>query len=111
MFDSDYMTARVADTNDQQENMANDKALRNLGYMKAMDSYGDNTSNGSGNSFRENAVNTARRILTRQYMSADQDYWLRFRQILEGSTLYMSLDYIELVPKDVYDDPEGEDWH
>ena len=44
-------------------------------------------------------------------MSADEDYWLRFRQILEGSTLYLSLDYIELCPKDVYDDPEGEDWH
>ena len=111
MFDSEYMTARVADTNDMEENMANDKSLRNLGFMKAMDSYGDNTSNGSGNSFRENATNTARRILVRQYMSADQDYWLRFRQILEGSTLYLSIDYIELVPKDVYDNPEGEDWH
>lgn len=111
MFDSEYMTARVPDTNDMEENMANDKALRNLGFMKAMDSYGDNTSNGSGNSFRENATNTARRILVRQYMSADEDYWLRFRQILEGSTLYLSLDYIELCPKDVYDDPEGEDWH
>jgi hypothetical protein len=107
-FDSDYMASRIADGDDMEENMANDKALRNLGYMKAMDSYGDN---GAGTSFRENAVNTARRILSRQYMSADQDYWLRFRQILEGSTLYLSLDYIELVPKDVYDNPEGEDWH
>jgi len=112
MFDSEYTTARVPDANlTTDEIMANDKSLRNLGFMKAMDSYGDNSGNGSGTSFRENATNTCRRILVRQYMSSEEEYWLRFRQILEGSTLYMSLDYIELCPKDVFDNPAGEDWH
>ena len=73
--------------------------------MKAMDSYGS-----SSEPFRI-YTNDIRRILVRQYMRADQDNWLRFRQILEGSTLYMSIDYIELCPKDVYDNPEGEDRH
>ena len=93
------------DTDDEEENRAIDKAMRNRGFMKAMDSYGSQSE-----PFRTYS-NDVRRILTRQYMHADQDYWLRFRQILPGSTLYMSIDYIELCPKDVYDSPEGEDRH
>ncbi len=94
-----------ADTDDEEENQAIDKAMRNRGFMKAMDSYGS-----TSEPFRT-YNNDVRRILTKQYLRADQDYWLRFRQILEGSTLYMSIDYIELCPKDVYDSPEGEDRH
>lgn len=94
-----------ADTDDEEENKAIDKAMRNRGFMKAMDSYGSESE-----PFRT-YTNDVRRILVKQYMRADQEYWLRFRQILEGSTLYMSIDYIELCPKDVYDSPEGEDRH
>ena len=94
-----------ADTDDEEENKAIDKAMRNRGFMKAMDSYGS-----TSEPFRT-YTNDVRRILTKQYMYADQEYWLRFRQILSGSTLYMSIDYIELCPKDVYDSPEGEDRH
>ena len=94
-----------ADTDDEEENKAIDKAMRNRGFMKAMDSYGS-----TSEPFRTYG-NDVRRILVKQYMRADQDYWLRFRQILEGSTLYMSIDYIELCPKDVYDSPDGEDRH
>ena len=90
---------------DEEETKAIDKAMRNRGFMKAMDSYGS-----SSEPFRTYS-NDVRRILTKQYLRADQEYWLRFRQILEGSTLYMSIDYIELCPKDVYDSPEGEDRH
>jgi uncharacterized surface protein with fasciclin (FAS1) repeats len=95
----------VDDTGDEEEDRANDKAMRNRGYMKAMDSYGS-----EAEPFRIYG-NDVRRILVRQYMSSNQDYWLRFRQILPGATLYMSIDYIELCPKDVYDNPEGEDRH
>ena len=103
MIDSN--SGRVEDADKTEEEiMANDKAMRNRGFMKAMDSYGGATS-------LRDQYNCLRRILVRQYMRADQENWLRFRQILEGSTLYMSLDYIELCPKDVYDSPEGEDRH
>ncbi len=102
-FDSN--TGWEADTDDEEENKAIDKAMRNRGFMKAMDSYGS-----SSEPFRTYS-NDVRRILTRQYLYAEKDNWLRFRQILEGSTLYMSIDYIEICPKDVYDSPEGEDRH
>ncbi len=103
IFDSNSGWTSDADKTED-EIKADDKAMRNRGFMKAMDSYGGATS------LRDQS-NCLRRILVRQYMRADQENWLRFRQILEGSTLYMSLDYIELCPKDVYDSPEGEDRH
>jgi hypothetical protein len=102
-FDSN--TGWEPDTDDEEENKAIDKAMRNRGFMKAMDSYGS-----TSEPFRT-YNNDVRRILVKQYLRADQEYWLRFRQILEGSTLYMSIDYIELCPKDVYDSPDGEDRH
>lgn len=93
------------DPNDEEKTKAIDKAMRNRGFMKAMDSYGS-----AAEPFRS-YNNDVRRILIRRYMYANEEYWLRFRQILDGSTLYMSIDYIELCPKDVYDSPEGEDRH
>lgn len=90
-------------------NRAQDKAMRNRWYMKAPDSYG-NYGDAEGWSLRKQP-NTIRRILVRKYMFAEQTYWLRFRQLVDGDQKYMSLDYLELCPKDVFDSPEGEDWH
>ena len=100
----DY-TGWEPDTEDEDENIALDKAMRNRGYMKAMDSYGGN------DPFRGRANTLVRRILTRQYLSTEEEYWLRFRQVLDDENLYMSFDYIELCPKSVYYSPNGEDRH
>ena len=94
-----------ADTEDEDENLAIDKAMRNLGFMKAPDSYCP----GGGNSMRENGI--IRRILTTEYLDENQEYWLRFRQVLDDPDCYISLDYLELCPKSVYASPEGEDRH
>ncbi|MBQ9668291.1 MAG: fasciclin domain-containing protein [Prevotella sp.] len=102
---SDTYSGWEADTEDEDYNLAVDKAMRTRGFMKAMDSYGGDTP------FRNRANTLVRRILTKQYLSTEQDYWLRFRQVLDDENLYMSFDYIELCPKSVYDSPEGEDRH
>lgn len=94
-----------ADTDDDDENLAIDKAMRNLGFMKAPDSYRP----GGGASMRENGI--IRRILATEYLDEDQEYWLRFRQVLDDPNCYISLDYLELCPKSVYASPEGEDRH
>ncbi|MGN1262486.1 MAG: fasciclin domain-containing protein [Prevotella sp.] len=96
----------VADTENEEDNTANDKAMRNRGYMKAMDSY----RSAGGNVFRDNTENL-RRILTTQYLDESQTYWLRFRQVLKDPECYLSFDYIELCPKSIYGSPEGEDRH
>lgn len=96
----------VADVDDEVTNNAVDKAMRNRGYMKAMDSYRSS----GGNVFRDNTENL-RRILTTQYLTPDKPNYLRFRQVLDNSNCYLSFDYIELCPKSVYASPEGENKH
>ncbi len=96
----------IADTDDPDENTANDKAMHNRGYMKAMDSY----RSAGGEVFRNNVENL-RRILTTQYLDNNKTYYLRFRQVLEDKNCYLSFDYIELCPKSVYGSPWGEDTH
>ncbi len=96
------------DTDDEEENRATDKSMHNRGFMKAPDSQGGNASNG-GTPFRA-ASWSMRRILYTGELRQDQEYKLRFRQLLKGN-YSLSLDFIELCPKSVYASPEGEDTH
>lgn len=94
------------DMNNEEDNQALDKTLRNLGYMLGPDSYGKPY----GGNFRVNAPEHIRRILiTDAYFAEGQENWLRFQQLQEDAE--WSFDYIELCPKSVYDSPEGEDRH
>ena len=94
-------------TEDESENVANDKAMHNRGYMKGMDSYRQWQSE---NTFRNNP-NNLRRVLATQYLDPERKYTLRFRQVLDDPECYLSFDYIELCPKSGYGSPEGEDTH
>jgi uncharacterized surface protein with fasciclin (FAS1) repeats len=99
-----------ADTDDPDENRAIDKSMHNRGCMKGPDSYGRFTSDGLI-PYRAQAV-TFRRILTTAYMDpTKQEYWLRFRQVLDNKEAEMAADYFELCPKDIYNSPDGEDTH
>ncbi len=97
----------IADTDDDEENVANDKAMHNRGYMKSPDCYrpwdADQT-------LRELSW-TLRRVLATRYLQADKPNYLRFRQVLKDPNAYWSFDYIELCPKSIYGSPEGEDTH
>ena len=96
------------DTEDEEENRATDKSMHNRGFMKAPDSQGGDISNG-GAPFRA-AGHIIRRVLYTGEIRQDQENWLRFRQLLKGN-YSLSLDYIELCPKNIYASPEGEDTH
>lgn len=61
----------------------------------------------SGNNFRD-ATGTLRKIITTQYMSAESDYYLRVRQLMDNNMAEMVYDYLELVPKTVWGSDEGE---
>ena len=75
---------------------ANDRAMRNRLYMKAMDSYG---------SLRTDK-NCYRKIVWRRYMRDNTDYYLRMRQMYTSGTGVMPFSFIEIVPKDVYEGNE-----
>lgn len=96
------------DLDKEEDNLALDKTLRNLGYMLGPDSYGKPGTDYI--SFRVNAHEHLRRILTTAQFTEGKDYWLRFRQVLEGDAEW-SFDYLELCPKSVYASAAGENRH
>lgn len=101
-----------SDSDDDMEyNRTIDKSMRNRGYMKAplVITANENARKNINDGDSWNTV--VRRILVRQTFDANKTYWLRFRQVVDDPLLYMSLDYLEIVPKKVYDDPQGEDWY
>ena len=107
VYGGDPTIGWLEDTDDAEENTANDKAMHNRGYMKAMDSYRPWDAAGP---LRNNNWNL-RRVLTTQYLDPNETYYLRFRQVLDDPQRYWSFDYIEICPKSVYGSPEGEDTH
>lgn len=92
-----------------EEILANDKAMHNRGYLRGMDSYGKPGWTDE-QSFRTEAKEHVRRVLTTQQFNSGETCTLRFRQVAKGD-LEWSFDYIELCPKSVYASPAGEDWH
>ena len=105
LYGTDPTIGWVEDTEDEEENIANDKAMHNRGYMKGMDCYRQWDSD---HTLRAN-TNNLRRILVTQYLDSEETYRLRFRQVLDDPECYLSFDFIELCPKSVYGSPEGED--
>ncbi len=79
-----------------------DKAMKNLGWMKGPDS--QKTSDGQ---LHRDVKHMARRILMTDYLRANTNYYLRIKQILQGvDSAEFLFDYIELVPKSVFDNNE-----
>ena len=107
VYGADPNIGWTEDTDDPEENTANDKAMHNRGYMKGMDSYRPWDAD---HPLRGNNWNL-RRVLTTQYLTPEQTYYLRFRQVLDDPDRYWSFDYIELCPKSIYGSPQGEDTH
>ena len=95
-----------ADLGDEEAIEANDKAMRNQGYMKGPGSY---THPHRETTMRNNGYKQClRRILTTKYFEEGHDYYIRLRQVLDNNA-EMSLDYIEIVPKSVYNGVVAED--
>lgn len=108
VFGNDPSIGWIEDIDDEEENIANDKAMHNRGYMKGMDSY---KQGGDDANILRLKTNNLRRILFTKYLDGNEKYTVRMRQVLDNPECYFSFDYIELCPKSVYASPEGEDRH
>ena len=86
---------------------AYDKAMRNRGYMKGPDSHF--TGNRDERFRNYSGGSMARRIITTDYFYAGMDYYLRMKLVLDNPEAEMNFDYMEWVPKSIYDN--GEDKH
>ena len=105
----------VKDEDTYDHGVENDKAMRNRGWMKGPDSYYVFNLFGE-NPIARNTMLCMRKIIHRQYIGTGE-HWLRFRYLppssyegLRHESVY--LDYIELVPLHIINDPtKPEDRH
>jgi hypothetical protein len=88
------------DLEDQAAIEALDKSMKNRGWMKGPDTQQNNQ---DPPVLHRNIQTMARQILATQYMTTNTDYYLRIKQILDNNKAQFLFDYMELVPKSVYD--------
>lgn len=84
--------------------MEKDKAMRNNGYMKGPAYFYP----ASGVPGRE-CTNCLRRIVYTGQLEAGKTYYIRFKSVLDSSTTEFFFDYLELVPKSIYNGDVSED--
>ena len=96
----------VPDDETEDNGVENDKQMRNRGWMKSPDSYYEFKYNEYVPA--RNTKGMLRRILTTKYLDSGE-HWLRIKCL---SDLPFLLDYIELVPLNIVNDPlKPEDRH
>lgn len=87
---------------------ATDRAMRNRGYMRGPDYFSKykKGNNKSARYFKGNGQDHVRRIVVKRYFKQGQEYWLRMKTALpENTEAEYEVDYFELVPKNIYDNP------
>ncbi len=95
------------DTDDQAYNDEVEKKMRNLGYMKAPNSWCQQL--GSTDPVRNREYCT-RRILVSEDMQPNTNYYIKFKSVLDDTKKEFFMDFIEYCAKEVYDNPqEAED--
>lgn len=94
--------------NDGDNGAAVDKAMHNRGWMRGPNYFG-NFKNGEGTLARFNGTGGQqhiRRVVTKQYFKQGEDNWFRCKTAMpENTEAQFELDYIELVPVNVYNNP------
>ena len=102
----------VADVEgDDLTNIENDKNLRQQGYMKAPNYFVQSDKTGTDETVRNASPSSPglRRIVTRQKLEPEKTYYLRYKSALKKMDAEWFLDFIEIVPKEVYDGATEED--
>ena len=95
----------VKDSKTDDNGKANDKAMRNRGYMKGPSIY-----TYGGNMAARDYEGALRKIITTKYLTKG-DHWIRIKNVMEDDNGYYQFmhDYIEIVPMTVIRNEEGED--
>jgi len=91
------------DTDDEEYNDRVTKTMRTKGFMKAPNSW----TNSLGSSTPVRVYHfMSRRILVNAYLQPYQNYYIRFKSVLDAEDKEFFMDYFEYVAKEVYDNPE-----
>ena len=92
-----------ADTDDQEYNDEVEKKMRNIGFMKAPNSWCQSL--GSTDPVRNREYCT-RRILVSEDMEPNTNYYIKFKSVLDDEKKEFFMDFIEYCAKEVYENPE-----
>ncbi|MEG1738307.1 MAG: fasciclin domain-containing protein [Bacteroidaceae bacterium] len=110
------LTGWVKDGEDPMINNENDKNLKNHGYLKSPMYFGFSSTTGTTKSFRnegatdDGSSNAAvRKVIWTGMMEAGKTYYVRFKSVLKSTNTQLFFDYLEIVPKSVYNGAEVED--
>jgi hypothetical protein len=96
--DDDSRYSGMSDAEKEAAITLNDRAMRIRGYARAIDSYG------TSNSLRTDK-NCYRKIICNEYLRANNDYYIRMRQVYEEDGVF-PFSFIEIVPKSIYEGNE-----
>jgi hypothetical protein len=97
----------VADVEDEATNMENDQNLRNQNFMKGPKHFG--WTDGTGERMARAYNGHIRRIVTTAHLEPNKSYYLRYKSALNKLDSQLQIDYIEIVPNEVYAGNEAED--
>lgn len=84
----------VKDSDTDDNGVANDKEMKNRGYLKAPTTYKYN-----GSVIVRDEASTIRKVITTKYLS-EGEHWIRFKSVFEGDDgkAQFMHDYFEIVP-------------
>lgn len=91
-----------------EEDLAFDKQIHNLGWMKGPDSYYSATSEDGGtkSSCFRYLSRTVRKVITQKYLDGETNYYIRFQQKRDpGDNCALNFDFIEICPVNIYNNP------
>jgi hypothetical protein len=92
----------VTDLETEDNGFENDKMMRNRGYMKGPTTYY------YGQTLSRNYNGCLRRIVGTFTSTDYMAHTLRFKSVLDDVSSQCMMDYIELVPKSIFNPPTGE---
>jgi len=98
---SDPTIGWVSDASTIDNGIENDKMMRNRGYMKGGTTY----MGGTVSARQQNGA--LRRIICTKSWDSDGSHWLRFKSVSPDAGDQFQIDFFELVPKNVFDNPNG----
>ena len=96
-----YFNFDVTPSNDPDYNAEMDKILRNNGRLRGPACY---SGDGYKNAYLD--LRIQRFIIARQTMDPNETYYIRFKNVLDLQKNEFHMDFLELCPKEVYDNPE-----
>lgn len=95
---------------DEKANDEKDKAMRNHGYMMPPKHDGPTTGGVVRISMRDRTdYQRIRKIIYTGTFKPDETYYVRCKSVLANSSTQFVMDWIELVPKNIYNGPTPED--